>query len=358
MRPALTLWFCLIPIFSSLNAEKIIQCITNFPINESMHTQWLKQHGYDAKVVVVDIKEYEAVLQKRKGLFNRLRRKLDFNKIKLSEDVEKIVFFNITPKVARKYDLSRFPREKLVLFMWEPKTVLRRMYLPRVRQCFSRVYTWNDSLVDEKTHFKFHYPVLTSMIEDIVAFEEKKLCTLVSSDLKSSYEHELYTARKEVICFFEQIKEEGFEFYGRCWNPSTYKSYRGTISDKIATIKNYRFNFCYENTKDTPGYITEKIFDCFAAGTIPIYWGASNIDGYIPKNCFIDRTAFNSMEELYAFMKAMSKEEYEGYLVRIRAFLASESAKKFSFDQFAQDFYQAVAPCSINQKFNCRASNY
>jgi hypothetical protein len=216
------------------------------------------------------------------------------------------------------------------------------MYLPRIRQCFSRVYTWNDSLVDGKTHFKFHYPVLTAMTQDIVPFEEKKLCTLVASNLKSRFENELYSERKKAIFFFEQIEERGFEFYGRRWDPAEYKSYRGTIDDKIGTIKNYRFNICYENTKDTPGYITEKIFDCFAAGTIPIYWGASNIEEYIPKDCFIDRNAFSSMEELYAFMKGISKEDYEGYLTRIRSFLASEAAKKFSLDQLAESFYRAV----------------
>ncbi len=339
---ALLFLLFLVTAFIPVNAEKIIQCITNFPIDAARYTQFLKQHGEDAKVVVVDIKEYERDLQKKKGWFHQLKRALDFSKIKLPKDVEKIVFFNIMPKVARKYDLSKFPREKLVLFMWEPKTVLRGMYLPQIRRCFSRVYTWNDSLVDGKTHFKFHYPVLTSMIHDVVAFEEKKLCTLVASDLKSRDENELYTARKEAIRFFEQVGEEGFEFYGRRWNPAEYRGYRGEVGDKIGTIKHYRFNICYENTKDAPGYITEKIFDCFAAGTIPIYWGASNVDAYIPKDCFIDRNAFSCMEDLYAFMKAMSKEEYEGYLVRIRAFLASDAAQKFSFDQLAKDFYQAV----------------
>jgi hypothetical protein len=328
-------------ISALLNAERVVQCIANFPIDEGMYTRFLKQRGYDAKVVAVNIKEYEAAL-KKKGVFNKILRKLDFRKITLSEDVEKVIFFNISPDVARKYDLAKLPREKLVLFMWEPKTVLRQMYLPHIRHCFSRIYTWDDSLVDGKTYFKFYYPVLTSMIEEVVPFEEKKLCTLVASNLKSCFENELYSQRREAICFFEQMEEEGFEFYGRRWDPAEHKSYRGMIEDKIGTIKNYLFNICYENTKDTPGYITEKIFDCFAAGTIPIYWGASNIEDYIPKDCFIDRSSFSSMQELYAFIKAMPKEEYEGYLKRIRTFLASDAAKKFSLDQLAEDFYQAA----------------
>jgi hypothetical protein len=256
--------------------------------------------------------------------------------------VEKIVFFNIPPKVARKYDLSRLPREKLVLFMWEPKTVLRLMYLPRIGNCFSRIYTWDDSLVDGKTYFKFHYPVLMAMIEEIVPFEEKKLCTLIASDLKSCDEKELYSQRKEAIRYFEEVGEGGFEFYGRRWDPNAFKNYRGETQDKIGTIKNYRFNICYENTKDTPGYITEKIFDCFAAGSVPIYWGASNVEEYIPKDCFVDRNAFSSMEELHHFMKTMAKAEYDGYLKRIRAFLITDVAKKFTYEQLSADFYQAV----------------
>ena len=47
--------------------------------------------------------------------------------------------------------------------------------------------------------------------------------------------------------------------------------------DKIAFLKSYKFNICPENA-DTPGYITEKIFDSFIAGCIPIYWSEKNLD--------------------------------------------------------------------------------
>ena len=37
-------------------------------------------------------------------------------------------------------------------------------------------------------------------------------------------------------------------------------------------FKNYRFVLCFENEL-YPGYVTEKVFDAWTAGTIPIYWG-------------------------------------------------------------------------------------
>lgn len=336
-----TLFFLLF-IFSSIQAEKIVQCITNFPIPVENYTRALQERGYDGKVVIVDLKDYDDVLLKKK------RRWLDklglnhFNRVDLPKNVDKIVFFNLNSKIARKYDLSRLPKEKLVLFMWEPKTVLRRMYLPRVQDWFSKIYTWDDSLVDGKRYFKFYYPVLKAMHRDIPSFEQKKFCTLVATDLQSKYENELYSERKKAIRFFEQIGEEGFEFFGRRWNPAEYSSYRGSVTDKIETIKQYRFSICYENTHRVPGYITEKIFDCFAAGTIPIYWGASNIEKYIPTDCFIDRRAFSTMEELYMFLKGMDQDTYEGYLERIRAFLRSEVAQRFTQDQLEEAFYQAI----------------
>lgn len=346
MKKVFSVALGLLAALSTVHAEKIVQCITNFPIHAEAYTDALKERGYDAKVVVVNIKDYDADLLVRKGKFHQLLRKcnLDFPRTaNVSEEVDKIVFFNIPPKIVKKYDLSRLPKEKLVLFMWEPKTVLQSMYLPQVQQCFSKIYTWDDSLVDGKTYFKFHYPVLTPMVNELPSFEEKKLCTLVASDLQSTYDNELYSQRKEVVRYFEKVNEEGFEFYGRRWDPTLYKHYKGPIDDKIGTIKNYRFTICYENTHGTLGYVTEKIFDCFTAGSIPVYWGASNIDWYVPKDCFIDRREFSNLEELHLFMKSMTKETYEGYLARIKAFLQSDQAKKFSFDHLADDFYQAVS---------------
>ena len=36
-----------------------------------------------------------------------------------------------------------------------------------------------------------------------------------------------------------------------------------------------------------PNYYTEKITDCFATGTVPIYWGATNIGDYFDERGII-----------------------------------------------------------------------
>lgn len=44
--------------------------------------------------------------------------------------------------------------------------------------------------------------------------------------------------------------------------------------NKMEFLKSYKFNICPENTNNE-GYITEKLFESFSAGCIPIYWGAN-----------------------------------------------------------------------------------
>jgi hypothetical protein len=45
-------------------------------------------------------------------------------------------------------------------------------------------------------------------------------------------------------------------------------------------ISNYKFMICFENTSK-PNYLTEKLINAYYNGTIPIYWGCSNIEDYV-----------------------------------------------------------------------------
>lgn len=47
--------------------------------------------------------------------------------------------------------------------------------------------------------------------------------------------------------------------------------------NKIDYLRDFKFNICPENTV-SDGYITEKLFDAFSAGCIPIYSGDENIE--------------------------------------------------------------------------------
>lgn len=258
-----------------------------------------------------------------------------------SKEVSYVVLWN-QPKWMKPSFLSRIPKEKAILFMWEPPTVLKKMYSPETLRYFKRIYTWDDDLVDDKKFFKFYYPVLKPMADQIPSFQEKKLLTFMFSNKKSKHPKQLYTERENVIKFFEDKPKGDFEFYGQAWRKKGYKNYRGEPKDKLSTMKNYRFSICYENMGNVKGYITEKIFDSFAAGCVPIYLGATNVTDYIPKNCFIDRRAFKNHEELYEFLKNMDEATYNGYIENIRQFLKSDQAQLFSLTMLHVTFLDAI----------------
>ncbi|OGN75667.1 MAG: hypothetical protein A3G30_06010 [Chlamydiae bacterium RIFCSPLOWO2_12_FULL_49_12] len=304
----------------------------------------------------VDLAKYKNDLRrsKKKKWWERIKDQLGFSR-PLDRKVSYLVLWGLK-NACRKYDFSKLPKEKLVLFMWEPSTVEPYLYQKELHHHFSKIFTWDDDLVDNKRYFKFYYPVLLKMREDIPDFESRKLCTLVSSNLHSKHPHELYSKRKESIQFFENLGGDEFDFYGMNWEGCGYKNYRGSIKDKGAVLKNYRFAICYENLKEVKGYITEKIFDCFSCGVVPVYWGASNIEDYIPPDCFIDRRKFSSNEEVYRYLKNISREEFERYLEQIRAFLLSEKAQLFSQENFLKTFEFSIRCPHKEFLFGCLPS--
>jgi hypothetical protein len=45
-----------------------------------------------------------------------------------------------------------------------------------------------------------------------------------------------------------------------------------SAEDKMSIAANYRFVLCFENDL-YPGYVTEKVFDAWATGAVPLWWG-------------------------------------------------------------------------------------
>jgi hypothetical protein len=234
--------------------------------------------------------------------------------------------------------IPRLPGKRLILIAFEPPTIMWDMYEPKTLALFSRVLTWNDKLVDKCKFFKFCYPYLLPRMPVIPSFSEKKFLTMVARYKRSSHANELYTERRRAIRYFDKHPKFGFEFYGVAWPGQKFPTWLGEIpggrDGKLNILKHYRFCICYENMKDVKGYITEKIFDCFAAGVIPIYWGASNIERYIPKNCYLLREDFSSMKSLVAYLQGMKEAEYNQYLANARKFLSSSAAHQFTQEKF------------------------
>jgi hypothetical protein len=278
----------------------------------------------------------------------------DLNSIEDSD----LVLYNDMPKELP----LKGHREKSYLLILESPLIVKNSWSPDRLEAFKKIFSWNDDITDDIKFYKVNYSF--ELPQEISIDETRsKLCCLISANKRSQEVNELYTERIISIKWFEKNAPQDFDLFGIGWDMppkthffskvmhfllkklqflrflyrgATYPSYKGMVDSKVEVLAGYDFSICYENIKDLNGYITEKIFDSFFAGCIPIYWGAKNIKDYIPEHCFIDRRDFSSMNDLYDFLSRLSGEEKKKYRENISNFLKGESVKAFDASHFAK----------------------
>lgn len=84
------------------------------------------------------------------------------------------------------------------------------------------------------------------------------------------------------------------------------------------TLTEYRYSIVVENFRDTL-YFTEKLLNCFATGTVPVYCGATGIGQLFNPEGII---AFETREELEAVLPTLSPEDYARRLPAVHDNLA------------------------------------
>jgi hypothetical protein len=120
-----------------------------------------------------------------------------------------------------------------------------------------------------------------------IPFEDKKFCLFVSNN----YHNGKY--KNKIKEFLKKI--------GDCDLLDMYKPELGNAScyhsiEFLNVLNKYKFIFVCENSV-TDGYITEKIFNCYFARCIPIYFGAKNIEYYFNSNTFINMNDIDNNED-------------------------------------------------------------
>jgi len=238
--------------------------------------------------------------------------------------------------------LARGQGSKMVFILMEPPFVMPENYDKNFHQHADIVFTYLDDLVDNKKYFKYFYPQPLLVNNPYkTSFADKQMLTLIAGNKFSTVPGELYSERRQAIEYFENNYNEEFDLYGPGWETAGYQCYKGQTPGKLATLSKYKYCICYENGAIN-GYITEKIFDCFFAGCVPIYLGAPNITDYISANTFIDGRSFVSYAEMHSYLTAIDEGQYKIYLDNIQQFLYSDAFQKFTYENFAQTIAQVL----------------
>lgn len=270
-------------------------------------------------------------------------------------------------------------------FALECPIVEPRMYraLNDAQKYFKRIFSWSDSAslkrfvgADLRCEPFFWMQSFDDVHEEIWSNPDRKFLVMINANkLPRLYWNELYTERRRAVEFFSRYNE--VDLYGKGWDaPSARvgktavpyiikrlyyeaikgwqkvkpdpllvaarKAYRGIADVKSEVLGRYTFALCFENCV-LKGWITEKIFDCFFAGTVPIYLGEPEIERYIPKSCYIDMRDFADYGELRQYLKSLSADEIQNYRECAREFLRSPDFYPFSKSAFAERILEIVA---------------
>lgn len=131
-------------------------------------------------------------------------------------------------------------------------------------------------------------------------YEKSKSTSMILSSKNDLPGHRL---RHQLM---SHLNDSGVDFYGRGTN--------NPIKNKEDALIDYYYSISIENSK-TDNYFTEKLLDCFAVGTIPIYWGCSNIGDFFNKDGIIH---FDNVNDIYDIIPMLTVEYYQSKLKAIQ----------------------------------------
>ncbi len=178
-----------------------------------------------------------------------------------------------------------------IAWIIEPPTVYPEIYQairqPSLYKQFDQILTYDRRLLRLSERFRF-YPFGGCWIEAHkwqVAPKTRTL-SIIASEKTIMPGHRL---RHEVVSEFSGSFDS---VLGRGYQP---------IEDKADGLSSYRYYF----------YFSEKLLDCFALGTIPIYWGCPKIGSFFNPRGIL---SFRSMRGLRRVLKRISAEDYESRL--------------------------------------------
>jgi hypothetical protein len=170
--------------------------------------------------------------------------------------------------------------------------------LNKVLENYELIFTHDRRLLDLDEKFKYAIPNALPWVKTRKIFNKSKLISMVASSKIMCEGH------KYRQTWIQKLKGR-VDHFG--WG------FR-TLPSKEFAMNDYFFSIAMEND-NYPSIFTEKITDCFATGTIPIFWGTPDIGDIFNEKGIIKLTDdfdINSISvELYESMTEPMVENYE-----------------------------------------------
>jgi len=201
------------------------------------------------------------------------------------------------------------PPDNIVFITAEPPAF--KSYPARWLRQFSHVISCQRQLRHDRLHLSHTaLPWFVNRSYDQLVrspFPEKKKTLSVICSMKRSMKW--HRQRNAFVAALEAAPELDIDIFGRGSVP---------LEDKWDGLGPYRFSIAMENSF-SPDYWTEKIGDCFLAGTVPIYAGCPNLGDYFPSESFVVIQLKDIEGSIRKIREIIARENYEKRLTALRA---------------------------------------
>jgi len=176
---------------------------------------------------------------------------------------------------------------------------------------YNKIFTCDKSLLHLNPNFKFcqngsNYPWIPK--QDWKIYNKTKTCSMFCSPKRMTEGH-IY--RHEIA---KIILDCGFDVFGGAHGtPRTVMDPRNPWNTKIDGVRDYMFSVVMENGI-YDSYWTEKLTDCFATGTVPVYWGTKQLPNVFDQDGIIwlepgkEKETFESLNETLYISKTKAVE--------------------------------------------------
>ena len=198
--------------------------------------------------------------------------------------VSEHVFF--TDKKLQDVNKSQYNNVKKIAWLLEPKGIEPSIYdwILKNYYKFDNVLTFDREVISQINNGLF-LPYGTFWVTKNSPVKSK-LVSMIASNKKYAVGHKI---RHSIYKHFKN----SIEIYG---------TITGTrLVDKDLGLNDYQFSFAIENCIQD-GYFSEKLLDCFATKTIPIYWGTRSVGEFFNTDGIIFIDDFKSIESVINFL--------------------------------------------------------
>lgn len=202
-------------------------------------------------------------------------------------------------KVSISYDTIEHDSssEVKVLVQIEPPAILNttQSILDNFEK-FDLILTWNKELLHLPNAQKFIFGCCW-IDWDTFNPNKRKQVSFITSNKGWAFGHQMRLSVWEGLKEAEDLN--GFEILKHMSPPR--------VQSKNFLFENAKYSITLENQK-IENWITEKVIDCFASKTIPIYWGCPNIGEYFNIDGII---TFDTLEELKDILDNLEESYYD-----------------------------------------------